>query len=234
MPPTPTAGRASPTSSSSTARSAPAARRCSSATCIPRTRPRRSTTRATSAPAISARWVDDGYLVVTGRAKDIIIRNGENISPKEVEDILDRPSGDRRDRGRRRARRRAPANGRAPSSWPPVSAHPSLDDLRDFLIGEGLAKFKVPEQVVHLGRAAEERRGQGPEASDPSDADQEGGLTCRWRSSQARAAASGSAARRSSPSRAWRFSARAATQTGSPNWRRRSAIPSGSRRSPST
>ena len=34
------------------------------------------------------RWVDDDYLVVTGRAKDIIIRNGENISPKEVEDIL--------------------------------------------------------------------------------------------------------------------------------------------------
>ena len=35
-----------------------------------------------------ARWVDGAYLVVTGRAKDIIIRNGENISPKEVEDIL--------------------------------------------------------------------------------------------------------------------------------------------------
>ncbi len=35
-----------------------------------------------------ARWVDGGYLVVTGRAKDIIIRNGENISPKEVEDLL--------------------------------------------------------------------------------------------------------------------------------------------------
>ena len=34
------------------------------------------------------RWVDDKYLVVTGRAKDIIIRNGENISPKEVEDLL--------------------------------------------------------------------------------------------------------------------------------------------------
>ena len=34
------------------------------------------------------RWVDDDYLVVTGRAKDIIIRNGENISPKEIEDIL--------------------------------------------------------------------------------------------------------------------------------------------------
>ncbi len=35
-----------------------------------------------------ARWVDDDYLVVTGRAKDIIIRNGENIAPKEIEDIL--------------------------------------------------------------------------------------------------------------------------------------------------
>ena len=33
------------------------------------------------------RW-DGDYLVVTGRAKDIIIRNGENISPKEVEDLL--------------------------------------------------------------------------------------------------------------------------------------------------
>ena len=34
------------------------------------------------------RWEDDEFLVVTGRAKDIIIRNGENISPKELEDIL--------------------------------------------------------------------------------------------------------------------------------------------------
>ena len=34
------------------------------------------------------RWIDDEYLVVTGRAKDIIIRNGENISPKEIEDLL--------------------------------------------------------------------------------------------------------------------------------------------------
>ncbi len=35
-----------------------------------------------------ASWVDGDYVVVTGRAKDIIIRNGENIAPKEVEDIL--------------------------------------------------------------------------------------------------------------------------------------------------
>jgi fatty-acyl-CoA synthase len=31
---------------------------------------------------------DDGYLKVTGRAKDIIIRGGENISPREIEEFL--------------------------------------------------------------------------------------------------------------------------------------------------
>jgi acyl-CoA synthetase (AMP-forming)/AMP-acid ligase II len=34
------------------------------------------------------RWQDSDYLVVSGRLKDIIIRNGENIAPKEVEDLL--------------------------------------------------------------------------------------------------------------------------------------------------
>ena len=31
---------------------------------------------------------EDGYLVLSGRVKDIIIRKGENISPKEIEDVL--------------------------------------------------------------------------------------------------------------------------------------------------
>ena len=34
------------------------------------------------------RRVSGDYLVITGRSKDIIIRSGENISPKEVEDVL--------------------------------------------------------------------------------------------------------------------------------------------------
>ncbi len=34
------------------------------------------------------RWAGQGCLVVTGRSKDIIIRHGENISPKEIEDLL--------------------------------------------------------------------------------------------------------------------------------------------------
>jgi len=31
---------------------------------------------------------EDGYVVLTGRAKDMIIRGGENISPKEIENLL--------------------------------------------------------------------------------------------------------------------------------------------------
>jgi acyl-CoA synthetase (AMP-forming)/AMP-acid ligase II len=94
-----------------------------------------------------ARWVDDGYLVVTGRAKDIIIRNGENISPKEVEDLLlGHPAiaeiavvgvPDERT-GERACAVIVTADQRTPD----------LDDLRELLIGEGLAKFKIPEQIV--------------------------------------------------------------------------------------
>jgi fatty-acyl-CoA synthase len=31
---------------------------------------------------------EEGYLIINGRAKDMIIRGGENIYPKEVEDFF--------------------------------------------------------------------------------------------------------------------------------------------------
>ena len=31
---------------------------------------------------------EEGYLRIVGRAKDIILRGGENISPKEIEDYF--------------------------------------------------------------------------------------------------------------------------------------------------
>jgi acyl-CoA synthetase (AMP-forming)/AMP-acid ligase II len=34
-------------------------------------------------------WGDDSHLVITGRKKDLIIRAGENISAKEIEDLLE-------------------------------------------------------------------------------------------------------------------------------------------------
>ena len=93
------------------------------------------------------RWVDDEFLVVTGRAKDIIIRNGENISPKEVEDILAGHPGiaeiavvglpDERTGERACA---VIVAGDQPA--------PSVAGLRELLQAHGVATFKIPEQVV--------------------------------------------------------------------------------------
>ncbi|WP_348732792.1 AMP-binding protein [uncultured Mycolicibacterium sp.] len=92
------------------------------------------------------RFTGDGHLVVTGRAKDIIIRNGENISPKEVEDILVTHPGiaeiaivgipDPRT-GERACATVVPAE-------PPG---PDVSELKSFLAARGVATFKVPEQV---------------------------------------------------------------------------------------
>ena len=93
------------------------------------------------------RWVDDDYLVVTGRAKDIIIRSGENISPKEVEDILVGHPGitevaivglpDERT-GERACAVIVPAE----------TPGPDVASLAGFLEARGVARFKAPEQVV--------------------------------------------------------------------------------------
>lgn len=97
------------------------------------------------------RWVSSGsedqYLVVTGRAKDIIIRSGENISAKEVEDLLaDHPGiaeiavvGLPDDRtGERACAVIVPAGAPAPD----------VASLLALLVSKGVAKFKAPEQVV--------------------------------------------------------------------------------------
>ncbi len=97
------------------------------------------------------RWVsagfEDQYLVVTGRAKDVIIRNGENISAKEVEDLLaDHPGiaeiavvglPDERT-GERACAVIVPAG----------AARPDVASLLARLQSKGVAKFKAPEQVV--------------------------------------------------------------------------------------
>lgn len=97
------------------------------------------------------RWVsagsEDRYLVVTGRAKDVIIRSGENISAKEVEDLLaDHPGiaeiavvglPDERT-GERACAVIVPAGAQSPD----------VASLLALLVSKGVAKFKAPEQVV--------------------------------------------------------------------------------------
>jgi cyclohexanecarboxylate-CoA ligase len=92
-------------------------------------------------------YLQDHYLVVTGRAKDVIIRNGENISAKEVEDLLaDHPGiaeiavvGLPDDRTGERACAVIVAAG---------EPRPDVADLLALLQSKGVAKFKAPEQVV--------------------------------------------------------------------------------------
>jgi acyl-CoA synthetase (AMP-forming)/AMP-acid ligase II len=95
------------------------------------------------------RWVDREFLVVSGRTKDIIIRKGENISPKEVEDCLvEHPNIAEvaivglpdEERGERACA--AIVAKHAPG--------PDVAELRAFLTMLGVASFKIPEQVVAL------------------------------------------------------------------------------------
>jgi acyl-CoA synthetase (AMP-forming)/AMP-acid ligase II len=93
------------------------------------------------------RWVDDDYLVVTGRAKDVIIRSGENIAPKEIEDILIEHPGIAEIAvvGLPDAR----TGERACAVIVPTDQpRPDVASLRGFLQAHGVATFKTPEQVV--------------------------------------------------------------------------------------
>ncbi|AGB25575.1 acyl-CoA synthetase (AMP-forming)/AMP-acid ligase II [Mycobacterium sp. JS623] len=92
-------------------------------------------------------WIDDDYLVVTGRAKDIIIRNGENISPKEIEDILIGHAGVAEIAVVGIPDERTGERACAVIVACDQPAAPELSDLREMLMREGVAKFKVPEQV---------------------------------------------------------------------------------------
>ena len=89
----------------------------------------------------------DGYVVITGRLKDVIIRNAENISAKEVEDLLythpnvhdvavvglsDAKTGER-----------VCAVVACVAGTDPLT----FAEMRDFLREHGLRKQAVPEQL---------------------------------------------------------------------------------------
>jgi acyl-CoA synthetase (AMP-forming)/AMP-acid ligase II len=88
-----------------------------------------------------------GHLVLTGRAKDVIIRKGENISAKEIEDLLHGHPAVRdvaviglpdAERGERVC---------AVLEQPPAAEPLTLEAVVAYLRAEGLSVHKLPEQV---------------------------------------------------------------------------------------
>ncbi|MFI9614500.1 class I adenylate-forming enzyme family protein [Streptomyces sp. NPDC052023] len=88
-----------------------------------------------------------GHLVLTGRLKDVIIRKGENISAKEIEELLHRhpavadvaviglPDADRGERVC------------AVVEQPPGAGALTLEKVTAYLRAEGLSVHKLPEQL---------------------------------------------------------------------------------------
>ena len=87
----------------------------------------------------------DGYVRITGRLKDVIIRGGENISAAEVEQVLEAHPGVRH----------AVAVGEPDAlmgervvAFVEGDARFDLDACRAWFAERGVAKFKTPERVV--------------------------------------------------------------------------------------
>ncbi|MFI1399368.1 class I adenylate-forming enzyme family protein [Streptomyces sp. NPDC020681] len=90
---------------------------------------------------------ESGHLVLTGRLKDIIIRKGENISAKEIEDLLHAHPGvadaaviglPDAERGERVC---------AVVEQPPDADPLTLEAVTSYLRGKGLSTYKLPEQL---------------------------------------------------------------------------------------
>jgi acyl-CoA synthetase (AMP-forming)/AMP-acid ligase II len=91
------------------------------------------------------RRVHGNYLVITGRKKDIIIRSGENISPKEVEDVLfNHPAVAET----AIVAMPSPRTGEAGCAFVIAREPIDLPEIRRFLTGAGLARQKFPEHLV--------------------------------------------------------------------------------------
>jgi fatty-acyl-CoA synthase len=88
---------------------------------------------------------DDGYCNIVGRIKDMVIRGGENVYPREIEEFLyTHPDvADVQVIGVPDAK-----YGEELMAWvkPKPGTAPSPDDLRDFCHGK-IAHFKVPRYV---------------------------------------------------------------------------------------
>lgn len=88
----------------------------------------------------------DGFVTITGRIKDVIIRNGENISPLEIEDVLLRHP-DVQDVAVIGIPDQRTGERVVAIIVPHPGATIDLVMVRDHFTSEGVARQKTPEQV---------------------------------------------------------------------------------------
>jgi non-ribosomal peptide synthetase component E (peptide arylation enzyme) len=90
---------------------------------------------------------DEGYVVLTGRLKDVIIRKGENISAKEIEDLLHAHAN-----VAEAAVIGVPDAERGEMACAVIVTRPgaepiTLREMVDYLDGTQLSKHKIPERL---------------------------------------------------------------------------------------
>ncbi len=91
----------------------------------------------------------EGYLKIVGRKKDIIIRGGTNISPKEVEDeLISHP----KIANVTVVRMPDPVLGERACAFviPKAGQLVTLEELTDYLSKRDFAKYKWPERVENI------------------------------------------------------------------------------------
>lgn len=92
---------------------------------------------------------DEGYLRIVGRKKNIIIRGGQNISPREVEDAL---MGHPKIQDVAVVKMPDPVLGEKACAFitPRAGQTVTVQDCLDFLVAQSFAKYKAPERVENV------------------------------------------------------------------------------------
>jgi acyl-CoA synthetase len=91
---------------------------------------------------------DDGFLTITDRVSDVIIRGGENISAQEVEELLAQMDAVAEVAVVAAPDERLGEHAAAVLRVRPGAAPPSIEDVRSHLAAAGLARQKWPESLA--------------------------------------------------------------------------------------